>query len=52
MKNKLFKLSGLSFIVAVLLLILKVNINAQDHKGQEKHKKNDVIGKDNYRMFQ
>ena len=49
MKNKLFKLSGLSFIVTVLLLILMVNINAQDNKGQEKHKKNDVIGKDNYR---
>ena len=51
MKNKLFKLSGFSFIVAVLLLSLTVNINAQDHnqKGQEKHKKNEVVGKDNYK---
>ena len=49
MKNKLFKLSGFSFIVAILLLVLTVNINAQYHKGQEKQKKSNVVGKDNYR---
>jgi hypothetical protein len=49
MKNKLFSLSGFSFIVAVLLLSLTVNINAQDHKGQEKQKKSNVVGKDNYK---
>jgi len=51
MKNNLFKLSGFSFIVAVLLLVLTVNINAQGHdqKGHGKQKKNDVVRKDNYR---
>jgi len=51
MKNKLFKLSGFSFIVAVLLLTLTVNINAQDHdqKDREKQKKIDNVEKDNYR---
>jgi len=51
MKNKLFQLSSFSFIISVLFLVLTVNINAQDHNqnGQEKHKKNEVVGKDNYR---
>jgi len=51
MKNKLFQISSFSFIVSVLLFVLMVNINAQDHnqKGQERYKKKEVVGKDNYR---
>jgi len=51
MKNKLFQLSGFSFIVSVLLFALMLNINAQDNnkKGQEKQKKNEVVGNDYYK---